>query len=122
MLPGWDKLQDLRGRHDRPTDITRAVADAADRITTYRVVNYGQEGKRVSKLGAVAERIAAKKAAHDAKADEWAKRLDALDQREPAAFAIGEAVIDEREHDLADMESSMRGLSNLPNVVSGKSS
>lgn len=81
-----------------------------------------EEGKRVSKLGAIAERIAAKKAAHDAKADEWALRLDGLDRREPDAFAIGDAVIEEREADLSDMERSMRQLGNLPNVVSGGSS
>lgn len=79
------------------------------------------EGKRVSKLGAIADRIAAKKNAHDAKADEWAARLDALDQREPDAFAIGDAVIEEREVDLRDMETTMRKLGNLPNAVSGKS-
>src|SRR5882762_200989 len=81
-----------------------------------------KDGKRLSKLGEIGERIAAKKAAHDLKADEWADRLNKLDAREPEAFAIGDAVISERETDLADMERSMRTLSNLPNVVSGTSS
>lgn len=134
MLPGWDKLQDMRKRVNEAAeapnpdikpkispDITQAIADAADRITAHRVTTYGQEGGRVSKLGAISERIAAKKLAHDKKADEWAARLDALDMREPDAFAIGDAVIAERETDLGDMESNMRKLSNLPNVVSGKS-
>lgn len=80
------------------------------------------EGRKVSKLGAIGDRIAAKKAAHDAKADEWAARLDALDGREPEAFAIGDAVIAEREADLTEMERTMRSLSNLPNAVSGTSS
>lgn len=75
------------------------------------------EGKRVSKLAGISERIVQKKAAHDAKADEWAARLDALDRREPAAFAIGDAVIDEKEGDVAEMEKNMRTLSNLPNVL-----
>jgi len=45
--------------------------------------------------------------------------LNKLDAREPEAFAIGDAVISERETDLTDMERSMRTLSNLPNVVFG---
>lgn len=68
---------------------------------------------RMSKLGAVAERLKAKKAVHDAKADEWASRLDALDRREPEAFRAGDTVIGEREVDLAEMEATMRNLSNL---------
>ena len=45
---------------------------------------------------------------HDAKADEWAGRLDVLDAREPAAFDTGDAVISEREMDLKEMEDLMR--------------
>lgn len=132
MLPGWDKLQDLRGQiagkaEPAKADIasqltdTEALKNGIERIVTARVLTHiATEGKRLSKLGAMAERIAQKKAVHDAKADEWSQRLDALDKREPTAFAIGDAVIDERETDVADMERSMRSLSNLPNVVSGK--
>lgn len=84
----------------------------ADRITGIRQgIN---EGKRMSKLAAISERLVEKKIAHDKKADEWAMRLDALDQREPAAFAIGDAVIEEKEGDLAEMEKNMRTISNLP--------
>jgi hypothetical protein len=67
----------------------------------------------MTKLAAIADRIKSKKAAHDAKADEWAQRLDAIEQREPQAFAAGDAVLAEREQDLAVMESEMRQLSNL---------
>lgn len=127
MRPGWDALQDLRSMisgipDKKPDSITQEVADAADRITAARVVKeMVREGKPLSKLGEIGLRIAAKKEAHDRKADELAARLDAIDKREPAAFAIGDAVIEEREMDLRDMERSMRALSNLPNVVSGKS-
>ena len=76
----------------------------------------------MTKLAAIGERIAAKKAAHDAKADQWAARLDALDKREPEAFAVGDAVIAEREADLAGMEQDLRTLSNLPLAGSGGSS
>lgn len=93
-------------------DIVQAVSDAADRITAYRVVTYGQEGKRMNKLAEAADRIKAKKAAHDAKGDEWLKRLDALDAREPGAFAAGDAAIEEREVDLGDMESTIKTLGN----------
>jgi hypothetical protein len=102
------------------TDITAAIWHSANRIAAQRAGIV--EGKRMSKLGAVADRIAAKKASHDAKADEWGARLDALDGREPEAFAIGDAVIAEREGDLAEMERTMRSLSNLPNVGSDGSS
>ena len=100
---------------------TSRVVEASQRLDAVLTAGI-EEGKRVSKLGAIAERIAAKKVAHDAKADEWAARLDALDRREPEAFAIGDAVIEEREGDLAEMERTMRTLGNLPNVVSGGSS
>lgn len=68
----------------------------------------------MSKLSAIADRIATKKQKHDAKADEWAARLDGLDAREPQAFAVGDAVVAEREQDMAQFESDMRQLSNLP--------
>lgn len=101
-------------------DITQAVADATDRLTTARVVHQMIREGRVSKLAAVADRIKTKKEAYDAKGDEWAVRLDALDKREPEAFAAGDAVVSERESDLAEMEATMKAISNLPNV-SGKS-
>jgi hypothetical protein len=88
---------------------------AADVITAARVVRQVMEGKRMSKLAEAAERIAQKKATHDAKGDEWLARLDALDQREPDAFAMGDAALSEREVDLSDMEKTVRVLSNLPN-------
>jgi hypothetical protein len=91
-----------------------SIEKNADKIQAYRVGLV--EGRRMSKLAAISERIVEKKAAHDKKADEWAARLDALDQREPGAFAIGDAVIAERDADLKEMEDTMRGLSNLPNV------
>ena len=99
---------------------TERAVEASNKLDTVLAKGIA-EGKRVSKLGEIAARIAEKKASHDAKADEWAQRLDALDRREPAAFAIGDAVIEERELDLHDMERNMRQISNLPNVVSGKS-
>jgi hypothetical protein len=75
----------------------------------------------MSKLSEVASRIKQKKAAYDAKADEWGRRLDALDRREPEAFAVGDAVVAEREMDLKSMESDLRQLSNLPLTEGGHS-
>ncbi len=97
-------------------DITKAVADATDRVTAARVVHQMIREGRVSKLAAVADRIKTKKEAYDKKADEWAGRLDALERREPDAFAAGDSVLSEREMDLSDMESTMKAISNLPNV------
>lgn len=75
----------------------------------------------MTSMGAIGQRIAAKKAAHNAKADEWAARLDAVDALEPRAFAIGDAAVAEREDDLAQFESDMKVLSNLPLAGSGSS-
>lgn len=97
-------------------DITKAISDLTDRTIAARVVTGMVREGRVSKLAAVADRIKDKKVAHDKKADEWAARLDALDAREPDAFEKGDAVVNERETDLAEMEATMRTLSNLPNV------
>ena len=100
------------------TDITRAVSGAADRV---RMFTDGiREGRRMNKLAEAAERIRAKKIAHDAKGDEWLKRLDDLDAREPGAFAAGDAAIEDREVDLSDMEATVRSLGN--GAVSVKSS
>ena len=120
LLEPWP----LRGTQpNEPTPaLDKAISDAADRIIAERVVKAIVRETRMSKLGAIADRIKAKKEAHDAKADEWASRLDAIDQREPHAFAIGDAVIAERDADLAEMEATMRTLSNLPNVSSTGSS
>lgn len=112
-----EREADLRYRA-RATDRAVEASKKLDAVLTAGI----SEGRRLSKLGSIADRIAAKKKAHDDKADEWAARLDALDAREPDAFAIGHAVIEEREADLKEMEDTMRGLSNLPNAVSGGSS
>lgn len=73
-------------------------------------------------LGSIGDRIAAKRAAHNAKAEEWAKRLDAVDALEPRAFAVGDAAVAEREQDLRQFESDMKVLSNLPLAGSDTSS
>lgn len=67
----------------------------------------------MGRLSDIADRIKAKKLAHDAKADEWGRRLDSLELREPEAFAAGDAVVSERETDLASMEADLRQLSNF---------
>jgi hypothetical protein len=80
-----------------------------------------RQGRPMTKLSAIADRIRLKKLAHDKVADDWAKRLDELDKREPEAFAAGHAVLAERETDLAGMESDLRALSNN-GPLSGSSS
>jgi hypothetical protein len=78
------------------------------------------EGKRVSKLAEAVAAIKDKKLAHDAKGQEWMDRLAKITEREVEAYAIGDAVVNEREADLREMEATMRELGNLPNVGSGK--
>lgn len=97
-------------------DITHELSELTDRVTAFRVVTKMQREVKLSKLAAIADRIKTKKEAHDKKADEWAARLDAIDKREPEAFEAGDHVLAERETDLADMEATMRALSNLPNA------
>lgn len=103
-------------RHPVEADADRRYADLRragvklDAVLTAGI----REGRRMTSMGAIGQRIAAKKAAHDAKADEWAARLDAVDALEPRAFAIGDAAVAEREADLAQFESDMKVLSNLP--------
>jgi len=96
-------------------DIKTAIEGLTDRTIAARVVTNMVRIGQVSTLAAVADRIKAKKEAYQKKADEWAKRLDALDAREPEAFKAGEQGIETQETDLSDMESMMRTLSNLPN-------
>lgn len=115
-MPPDDVLLEPWRQHPPKASITQAVAEAADRLTAARVVHQMIREGRVSKLAAIADRIKTKKEGYDKKADEWATRLDALDKREPDAFAAGDSVINERETDLADMEATMRTISNLPNV------
>ena len=79
------------------------------------------EEEAMSKLADIADRIKTKKESHERKADDWARRLDAIDRREPQAFAAGDAVIAERDADLSEMENTMRQLSNLPLAGSGHS-
>lgn len=88
-----------------------------DGLLRYRMRPYLADmdrGTPMGKLADISDRIARKKAAHDAKADEWARRLDELDGREAPAFAVGDEIIAERETDLSEMEADMRKLSNLP--------
>lgn len=84
-----------------------------DRFLDNTITEFNETRPRMSKLAAIADRIARKKAEHDAKADEWAKRLDDIEKREPEVFAVGEHAVASREVDLKDMEETMRALGNL---------
>jgi hypothetical protein len=100
---------------DSRSAVERSLDAHYDKLRSLRIVTDAViRGQAVSKLASIADRMKAKKLAHDAKADEWAKRLDAMDQHEPQAFSIGDALLAEREADLAQMEADLRGLSNLP--------
>lgn len=91
-----------------------------ERIQSARVVAQaiveGQQAKaelkRMASLASVADRIKTKKANYAAKAEGWAARLDALDKREPDAFAATDAAVTAYESDLSGMEADMRALTN----------
>lgn len=87
--------------------------NVARRLSRNKCVGY----RDVARLSIIADRIAVKKREHNAQADEWSARLDAMDTAEPGAFAIGDAVVAEREQDLARIESDMKQLSNLPPIA-----
>jgi hypothetical protein len=68
----------------------------------------------MGKLSEAASRIKAKKAAHDAMADDWNARMNAIDKTEARVKPMVEQVISERVADLAGLEADMRELSNFP--------
>jgi len=96
------------------------IDELTKRIKSERVVALALAPEKIraergtmTSLSAVADRIAAKKAAYTAKAQGWAARLDKLDKLEPAAFDATEAAITAHETDLSGMESDMRSLTNM---------
>jgi hypothetical protein len=107
-------------------DIERLTNNVKSARVIAQAIVEGQQAKaelqRMVSLAAVADRIKSKREAHIAKADEWAKRLDAIDKQEPQAFAIGEAAIAEREADMKSLENDLKALSNLPLSDSSTSS
>jgi hypothetical protein len=68
----------------------------------------------MTKLTAVAERIAATKDHLDKEADKLAARLDKIDAQAPAAFDRGHRFLDAQEADVGRIEDRLRQLSNLP--------
>lgn len=127
VADGWARVQSGNSRfirvscHGKRVDIPFA-ADPGEVVTLFEDKAEPEEPEpRMSKMESIADRIATKKLAHDAKADEWAKRLDALDAKEPLAFAHGDSVIAEREYDLAQFDKTIRTISNLPLGDSDKS-
>ena len=107
---------------DTAPGFTTYLKEQTERIASARGVAQalveGYEAKkelgRMASLASVADRIKAKKAAYAKKAEEWAARLDKLDEREPDAFAATDAAIVAHEADLDSMEGDMRALTNVP--------
>jgi hypothetical protein len=105
----------VKNTWQRVDPLTHDLQTATDRIAAaVPVAQAIVNGRRMTKLAEIADRMARKRALHDAQADSFAARLDAIDRREPDAFARGEAFLKERETDLQDFEASLRQLSNLP--------
>lgn len=69
----------------------------------------------MTSLSMIGARIAEKKARHAKKAEEWAARLDVLDEKEPGLFARGDHAVATAETDISGFEDDIVGLgSNLP--------
>lgn len=109
------------GRGDRfAARLAQVLPDATKRVEAARVIAktiedlkvIETERKVMSSLAGVADRIKAKKALHASKYEDWAARLDKLDQLEPDAFASTEASVAALEADLSGMEADMRALTN----------
>lgn len=105
--PGVRFVDRLRGALPGATAEIKAVSA----VRPIAVAAIG-EARRMASLAAVSDRIKAKKLAYAAKAEGWAARLDALDAREPEAFAATEAALALNETDLSGMEADMRALTN----------
>lgn len=103
-----------RRHHDRLRQSLAADTEQIKAVRETRLIAVAAvgEAKRMASLSSVADRIKAKKQLYAEKAESWGARLDALDKREPDAFAATEAAIVSHETDLSDMEADMRALSN----------
>jgi hypothetical protein len=75
-----DSRHAIEKEADRKYAAFRAVSGRLDETLAAAI----REGRAVSKLSAMGQRIAQKKAAHDRKADEWAHRLDAIEKKNHA--------------------------------------
>src|SRR5579862_7762625 len=98
-----------------PTRLGHDLDRIADRLWwQWLELRLKNREERMASLGSISDRIKAKKAAHQAKADEWAAELDHMDQLEPELFAAGDAAVAERAADMDELRANFEGLrSNL---------
>lgn len=73
-----------------------------------------REGADVGKLSSIAERIRDTKTRLDVEADKLALRLDDIDAAAPKAFDRGHAFLTAQASEVAEIEDTLRELSNLP--------
>ncbi len=121
MLAGWDKAQDLRqGEQKAPErpkpDITKAVADAADRITAARVVSQMvREGKRMSLLGKMQHLTETAQDFHretEAALDGIAAKIEAAKKKREEAEATHHGYYDAI---MAGVDESIKAIDRLSN-------
>ena len=124
MLPGWDKLQDLRANgapnsaaaQQLPQpDNTKAVADAADRITAYRVVNEMARSDKMSLLGKMKHLTETAQDFHretEAALDAIAEKIEAGRQKRDEATAKHHAYYDAI---IAGVDESTKVIDRLSN-------
>lgn len=92
-------------------EIERLTAGIAALRSVYRLIHKGAE---MGKLSAIADRIKDTKARLEAEADKLGAKLDVIDKEAPKAFARGHAFIDAQAAEVAEIEDTLRQLSNLP--------
>lgn len=98
------------------------LADDLERIAAgmaaLRVVHGLMKGRDMGKLSAMADRIRDTKARLEAEADKLGAKLgaklDGIDKAAPTAFARGHTFLDAQAAEVAEIEDTLRQLSNLP--------
>lgn len=125
MLPGWDRLQDLRGGKPVPTQpkpdaITQAIADATDHAIAGRVIlqtarQIGMERlkEKLAKAAGVAPRLTV---AIEKDADDLIARETEMMARKNKAFAGHNEILDSHKRDLNQLEDALKVVENgVPN-------
>lgn len=83
-------------------------------MAALRVVHGLMRDGNMGKLSAIADRIKDTKTRLEAEADKLAAKMDGIDAEAPKAFARGHAFLDAQSAEVAEIEDTLRQLSNLP--------
>lgn len=103
-LPGKDRGVRLAD------DLERIAAGMAALRNVHKLI----KGAEMGKLSELADRIKTTKSRLEGEADRLAYKLDNIDSAAPKAFARGHAFLDSQAAEVAEIEDTLRQLSNLP--------